>query len=214
MKQKVITYALMLVVILLSLQLFGNNAEFRNFKQQIAKFKKTELAYQEEVNKEGDRIIEQEQIILSQSDAIEQGLLEIGRLKRVNSQVHVVTNTIIDTIIVSHVDTVVQVINGNSYLKLPQSYSFNDEFINLNAKINEIGLNIDNITIFNESTITVGYKRIGFLKPLSPVIQIKNTNPYMLTQSVSNVVIEEKTDLLHDKRAWGVVGLFLGILIK
>ena len=214
MKQKVIAYVLMLVVILLTLQLFGNNAEFKQFKEQIARFKKSELAYQETINKEGDRVIEQEQIILSQSDAIQQGLLEIDKLKRVNSQVHVITETVIDTIMVTHTDTVVEVIDGYSYLKLPQSYSFSDEFLILNAEVNEIGLNIDNISIFNESTITVGYKRGGFLKPLSPVIQIKNTNPYMQTHSVSNVVIEEKTDLLHDKRAWGAVGFVIGILIK
>tara|TARA_R110002020_G_scaffold25831_3_gene83586 strand:+ start:486 stop:1100 length:615 start_codon:yes stop_codon:yes gene_type:complete len=204
----------MFVVIILSLQLLGNNTEFNDFKQQIARFKKSELVYQEEIDKKGDIVIEQEQIILSQSDAIKQGLLEVNRLKRISSQVRIVTETVIDTIIVSHTDTVIQVINGDSYLKLPQSYSFNDEFLILNATISDVGLSIDNISIFNDNTVTVGYKRNGFLKPLSPVIQIKNTNPYMLTQSVSNVVIEEKTDLLHDKRAWGAVGFVIGILIK
>ena len=173
-----------------------------------------ELAYEETISENGNRIVEQEQVILSQSDAIEQGLLEIDKLKRVNNQVHIITNTIIDTIIVAHVDTVVRIIEGESYLKLPQSYAFADNFVNFNAEISSIGLSVDNISIFNESTITIGHKRQGLFKPLLPVVRIENTNPYMNTIQVRNVVIEEKTDLLHDKRAWGVVGLFLGILIK
>ena len=125
-----------------------------------------------------------------------------------------VTNTIIDTLLISHVDTVVQVINGDSYLKLPQDYSFTNEFVNFNANINNVGLTVDNISIFNESTITIGHKKQGLFKPLLPVVEIKNTNPYMNTHQVHNVVVKEKPSLLHDKRAWGAVGLFLGLIIK
>tara|TARA_R110000744_G_scaffold213660_3_gene332534 strand:- start:1118 stop:1660 length:543 start_codon:yes stop_codon:yes gene_type:complete len=180
----------------------------------MSKFAKSELQYVEELDKNGNMIIEQEQLILTQKDAIEQGLLEIEGLKKVNSQVIVVTNTIVDTIIVSHTDTVISIIDGESYLKLPQKYSFSDDFVGFKAEVNTIGLRVDNISILNESTITIGYEREGLFKPLKPIVKIKNTNPYMITSSVSNVVIEEKTDLLHDKRAWGVVGFVLGILIK
>jgi len=214
MKSKAITYILFAVILFLSFTIFGNNAKFDNFKSQISRFQKSELAYQEDVDEKGNRLIEQEQVILSQSDAIEQGLLEIGRLKRVNSQVHIVTETVIDTILISHTDTVISVIDGNAYLKLPQTYSFSDEFLNFDAKVNSIGLSVDRIAIFNESTITVGYKKQGLFKPLLPVVEIKNTNPYMNAISVNNVVIAKETNLLHDKRAWGVVGFVLGILIN
>jgi hypothetical protein len=214
MKQKVITYALMLIVILLSIQLFGNNRDFKKFKQQIARFEKSELLYQEEINEKGERIIEQQQVILTQSDAIEQGLLEIDRLKRVNSQVHIVTNTVIDTILISHVDTVVQLINGNSYLKLPQDYSFSDEFLNFSANVNTHGLSVDNISVFNEGTITIGYKRQGLFKPMIPVVEVKNTNPYMKTSQVRNVVIEPEYRWYDDKKVWGAFGLLIGLTLK
>ena len=93
-----------------------------------------EQAYLEEIDKNGNRLVEQEQIIMTQEQAILSGLLEIEKLKEVSSQVSVVTNTIIDTIVVSHVDTVIQEINGSSYLKLPQQYTFADEYLNFKAK--------------------------------------------------------------------------------
>ena len=166
------------------------------------------------IDENGNKLVHQEQIIMSQEQAISSGLLEIEELKKVSSQVSVVTNSIIDTIIVSLVDTVVQEINGNSYLKLPQQYVFADEYLNFKAEINKVGLSIDNITIFNETTITIGKERQGLFRPLKPVVKIKNTNTYMNTLEVRNIVIENKPDLLHDKRAWGVVGILIGLALN
>jgi len=214
MINKVITYALMLVVVLLSIQIFSDRSEFKSFKTQIARFKKSELEYQEVIDKNGDKIIEQGQVILTQKDAIQQGLLKVDKLKRVNSQTRVITEVVLDTIIITHVDTMLKFMDGDSYLRLPQQYRFNDEFMSLEAKIDEVGLSLDNISIQNENIITIGYKRYGLFKPLTPIVEVRNTNPYIVTQSVSNVVIEKKVDILHDKKTWGFAGFLLGILIK
>jgi len=214
MTNRIITLALGVVVILLSIQIFNDRSDFKSFKSQIARFKKSELEYQEVIDKNGDKIIEQQQIILTQKDAIEQGLLQVEKLKRVNSQTRVVTEVVLDTIVITHVDTMLKFVDGNSYLRLPQNYRFNDEFMSLDAKIDEVGLNLDNISIQNENIITIGYKRYGLFKPLTPIVEVRNTNPYIVTQSVSNVVIEDKVDFLHDKKTWGFAGFVLGVLIK
>ena len=214
LSKKVIIWLLLILLALLCYYAIGQNSKYSNYRQQMALFDLKEQAYLETINENGERLIEQQQIIMSQDDAIASGLLEIEKLKEVNSQVSVVTNTIIDTIVVSHVDTVIQQINGNAYLKLPQQYSFNDDFMNFKAEINEVGLSVDNITIFNETTVTIGKEKQGLFKPLKPVVKIKNTNPYMNTMSVQNVVIEKKTNLIHDKRAWGVVGIFIGLALN
>lgn len=214
MTNRLITYVLAFVVILLSFKVFSDRSEFNSFKNQISRFKKSELEYQEVVDKRGDKIIEQQQVILTQKDAIQQGVLEVDKLKRVNSQTKIVTQVILDTIIITHVDTMLKFIDGNSYLKLPQSYKFNDEFMSLDATINQVGLSLDNISIENENIITIGYKRYGFLKPLTPIIEVRNSNPYIVTQNVGNVVIKEKTDILHDKKTWGMAGFVLGVLIN
>ena len=214
MTNKIITLALGVVVILLSIQIFNDRSDFKSFKSQISRFKKSELEYQEVIDKNGDKIIEQQQIILTQKDAIEQGLLQVEKLKRVNSQTRVVTEVVLDTIVITHVDTMLKFVDGNSYLRLPQNYRFNDEFMSLDAKIDEVGLNLDNISIQNENIVTIGYKRYGLFKPLTPIVEVRNTNPYIVTQSVSNVVIEDKVDFLHDKKTWGFAGFVLGVLIK
>ena len=214
MVNKVTTYVLVFVVILLSFKVFSDRSEFNSFKSQISRFEKGELEYQQIIDKNGDKIIEQEQVILTQKDAIEQGLLKVEKLKRVNSQTRVVTEVVLDTIVITHVDTMLKFMDGDSYLRLPQNYRFNDEFMSLDAKIDEVGLNLDNISIQNENIITIGYKRYGLFKPLTPIIEVKNTNPYIVTQSVSNVVIEEKVDIFHDKKTWGMAGFVLGVLIK
>ena len=214
LSKKVIIWILLILLAWLCYYAIGQNSKYSNYRQQMALFDLKEQKYLETIDENGARLIEQQQIIMSQDDAIASGLLEIEKLKEVNSQVSVVTNTIIDTIVVSHVDTVIQQINGNAYLKLPQQYSFNDDFMNFKAEINEVGLSVDNITIFNETTVTIGKEKQGLFKPLKPVVKIKNTNPYMNTMSVQNVVIEKKTNLIHDKRAWGVVGIFIGLALN
>ena len=187
--KNIMIIALLVIIMLLSFFVVGENRKFHNFQNQIAKFDLKEQAYLETIDENGNKLVHQEQIIMSQEQAISSGLLEIEELKKVSSQVSVVTNTIIDTIIVSHVDTVVQEINGNSYLKLPQQYVFADEYLNSKAEINKVGLSIDNITIFNETTITIGKERQGLFRPLKPVVKIKNTNTYMNTLEVRNIVI-------------------------
>lgn len=214
MKKKVTTYSLIIIVAILSLSLVANNSKLSNYKAQMQKFTLENQSFKEEIDKNGDLIIQQEQIILSQKDAIAQNLLDINRLKDVSSQVNVVTNTIIDTIVVSHTDTIVEYFNGGAYLKLPQKYDYESEFLNVNAVISQSGLQLNSINIQNKASITIGFKSQGLFKPKLPIVDLHNSNPYIKTQSVSNVVIEKEENFFTDKKTWGAVGIFLGLLIK
>ena len=194
--------------------IYGKQQSVNHFKSQINKFTLENLAFEEEVNKKGERIISQEQIILSQKDAIEQGLLKIDRLKKVKSQVNIVTETKIDTFIVSHTDTIVEYIDGGAFLKLPQTYNYNTEHLNFGAEVSKYGLKVNNISILNTSTITIGYKGNGLFKKSTPIVELTNSNPYVQTNSVGNVVIEEKKNLITNPKVWGGVGLLLGLIIN
>jgi hypothetical protein len=214
MKKNVTTYSLIVIVALLSISLLANNSKLSNYKSQMEKFTLENQSFKEELDNNGDIIIQQEQIILSQKDAISQNLLDINRLKEVSSQVNVVTNTIIDTIIVSHTDTIVKYFNGGAYLKLPQEYNYNSEFINVNALVSENGLQLNSINIQNKASITIGFKSQGLFKPKMPVVDLYNSNPYIKTQSVGNVIIEKEDNFFTDKKTWGAVGVFIGLIIK
>ena len=193
---------------------YSQHVSIKNYKNQLQKFRLENLEFEEEINKNGERLILQEQIILSQKDAINQGLLEIDRLKKVKSQVNVVTQTIVDTFLVNHIDTIVQYVNGDAFLKLPQTYSYNTKHLDFNATINKTGLLVNNISIGNKSTITIGYESQGIFKKPKPMITIKNDNPYIQTNDVSNIVIEEPKSLINDKKVWGGVGFLIGILLN
>ena len=194
--------------------IYGKQRSINNFKSQIQKFNLDNLAFEEELNEKGQKIVTQEQIILSQKDAIKQGLLEINRLKKVKSQVNVVTQTIVDTFVVSHTDTIVQYFEGGAFLKLPQSYTYLTNDISFGAEVTEKGLKVNNISIENSASITIGYKGNGLFRKKTPVVELVNSNPYVQTNSVSNVVIEEKPNPLTDPKIWGGVGFLIGLFIQ
>ena len=194
--------------------IYGKQRSINNFKSQIQKFNLDNLAFEEELNEKGQKIVTQEQIILSQKDAIKQGLLEINRLKKVKSQVNVVTQTIVDTFVVSHTDTIVQYFEGGAFLKLPQSYTYLTDDISFGAEVTEKGLKVNNISIENSASITIGYKGNGLFRKKTPVVELVNSNPYVQTNSVSNVVIEEKPNPLTDPKIWGGVGFLIGLFIQ
>lgn len=67
----------------------------------MQKFELGEQKFLTTINEKGETINEQEQLILSQKDAIAHNVLEIENLKKVQSQVIVKTNTIIDSVFYS-----------------------------------------------------------------------------------------------------------------
>tara|TARA_R110000737_G_scaffold182506_1_gene205984 strand:- start:2636 stop:3295 length:660 start_codon:yes stop_codon:yes gene_type:complete len=203
-----------IVLLLFCRVVYGNIKTLNDYKIEMRKFKLENLSFEDEINERGERIISQEQIILSQKDAIGQGLLEVNRLKKIKSQVSVVTETIIDTFIVNHTDTIVEYRNGDAFLKLPQSYLYETEHLNFGAEISKIGLKVNNISIFNTSSVTIGYKSNGLFRKKSAVVEIQNSNPYVMTNSVGNVIIKEKQNPLTDYKVWGGVGFILGLLIN
>ena len=192
---------------------YSQHRSISNYKNQLQKFQLDNQGFQEEIGKNGNTIIEQEQIILSQKDAIAHGLLEIDRLKKVQSQVNIITTTIIDTVLVSHTDTVVEYINGDAFLKLPHVYNYNTEFLSFNALIKKDGFTLNNLKLDNKTTISVGFKGQGLFKPDLAVVELKHSNPYIKTVGVTNVVVEEKNPL-NDKRLWGGLGFLLGLIVK
>ena len=83
MKKKVIyrlSFVLsLLIIVLLVWNGCSKRAELSALREQLSKFNIGEQAYIEQVNEQGNKIAEQEQIILSQKDAIQNNLLVIKR---------------------------------------------------------------------------------------------------------------------------------------
>jgi hypothetical protein len=206
--------AIIFLALLFSCIIYGKQANINSYKKAVSQLQFENLKFQEEVDENGLKIISQEQIILSQKDAIEHNLLDIEGLKRVSSQVKVVTNTVIDTILITNVDTVIQYIEGDAYLKLPKKYDISSDFIEINAIVDVNGLQLNALKLKNKTTVSVGFKGQGLFKPDLAIVELKHSNPYVVTTEVTNVVIEKDKKLLNDKKVWLGFGLILGLIIK
>jgi hypothetical protein len=60
-----------IVLLLFCRVVYGNIKTLNDYKIEMRKFKLENLSFEDEINERGERIISQDQIILSQKDAIE-----------------------------------------------------------------------------------------------------------------------------------------------
>ena len=209
---KILLVCLTLVFILVS-QLLSTNAKLNDFKKQVIKFKDGEQYFIQKLNDNGERIAEQDQIILSQKDAIANNLLVIEDLKKVKSQVTIKTITKIDSIFVPIIDTVDFDSQGLAFLKLPTKFGIEEEWYSLYSTINNKGMWIDSLSLYNRQTITLGLKSNGIFKSPTPTVTVKNENPFVDVNSLKNVVIKNDTRFYDKKGFWYGLGVGTGILI-
>jgi N-acetylmuramoyl-L-alanine amidase CwlA len=98
---------------------------------------------------------------------------------------------------------------------VPKGYSLKNKWYTLDGKVRKEGLLIDSLSIKNESSVTVGWKNAGFLGlRKEPMVEIKNTNPYLSVEKMSNVVVKKKKGLFQNPIFWIGVGVVGGHLIK
>ena len=214
-KNNALTICVILMVLLVW-QVFSANERMSDYKNQILKFKDGEQVFVEKLNEKGDKIAEQEQVILTQRDAIAHNLLEIGELKKIKSQVTVRTITKIDSVFVPIIDTVERVVfdtTGMALLKLPTKFGLKDERYSLFSTVNSDGMWIDSLSLYNRQTITLGMKSNGFFKAPTPTVLVKNENPYVNVNSLRNVVIKNDMRFYDKKGFWYGLGVGTGILI-
>tara|TARA_B100000497_G_C7683105_1_gene413493 strand:- start:1687 stop:2364 length:678 start_codon:yes stop_codon:yes gene_type:complete len=215
LKNNALTICIIILFILIW-QLFSANERLRDYKSQVVKFKDGEQVFVEKLNENGEKIAEQEQVILSQRDAIALNLLVIEDLKKVKSQVTVRTITKIDSIYVPIIDTIERVsfdATGLPFLKLPTKFGVEDEWYSIYSTINTKGMWIDSLSLYNRQTITLGMKSNGFFKAPTPSVLVKNENPYVNVSSLKNIVIKNDTRFYDKKGFWYGLGVGTGILI-
>jgi hypothetical protein len=205
-----------ILLLLLVWQVFSSNSQLSEFKNQIIKFKDGEQVFVEKLNKSGEKIAEQDQIILSQKDAIAYNLLEIDGLKKIKSQVTIRTVTKIDSVFIPIIDSVDRIVydtTGMALLKLPTKFGLQDEWYSLYSTVNSKGMWIDSLSLYNRQTITLGMRSNGLFKSPTPTVMVKNENPYVDINSLKNVVIKNETRFYDRKRFWFGVGIGAGILL-
>ena len=215
MKKKVIyrlSFVLsLLIIVLLVWNGCSKRAELSALREQLSKFNIGEQAYIEQVNEQGNKIAEQEQIILSQKDAIQNNLLVIKDLKDVQSQVRIRNIIKIDSILVPYTDTDTLYLH-DSIPFIPRKFNLSNEFYSFNGKTQRNSVLLDSVTFTSGLDITIGRKKMGLFKSPKPIVEVEYTNPYISTTSINNVIIKDEPKWYEKKGLWFGVGIGVGIV--
>jgi hypothetical protein len=230
MKQRLIIIGL-IIVILLS---FWKGCQFKrdrdNLLNQVSQYQIAEKSFKVKILKDSSTIATQSQTILTIDEALRLGILKLdGEIKKAQSQVRYVQKIKIDSVLVpySNVDTSIWTLKktdnceekydsllANSVI-VPRDFSAEKKWFSINGKIKKDGVLVDSLKLENESSVTIGYKRSGFLwLKKEPIVEVKNTNPYLQVTKMNNVIIKKNKRLLDSPILWLGLGVIGGIFLN
>jgi hypothetical protein len=236
MKQihKIVNIVLAIVIIILCIKGCDIQKDRDNLLTQMATYQLNEKAFKTKILKDSSTMATQTQTILTQEEATKLGLLKLeGEIKKVQSQVRETQTIKINSVEVpfipnGYADTtewVKRLHNGDTSKSVcdsfiansvivPNNFALDDKWYSINGKVQKKGLLIDSLKINNESSVTIGYRNTGFLNlKKEPIVEIKNTNPYLSVTKMNNVVVKDKFSILHSKLFWFAVGIAGGIYL-
>jgi hypothetical protein len=200
---------LLAMAILLLLKSCSVILENNKLKQQVAVMKSENQAFSEEITKDGQRMAEQEQLIVTQKQAINAGLIKIKNLKKIKSQVRVETITQVDSFFVAfeRKDT----LSADSSSSKKFSYQDPKDWFTLAGMVTKQGVGISEMSVRNKYHITIADKKVGFFKAPKPSVILINENPYTTTEKMNNLVIENKSPFYKRPWFWAAIGIGTGI---
>lgn len=172
-------------------------------------------SFKTEIKKNNEKLTSQDQIILTQKQAIDNGLIEIKKLKNIKSKVRIVTKTKIDTVFIPYTKTVVDTTlldNGFDY-KNYFDYAEPKGWYSLSGFASNLGIGIDSLRIKNDYSIYIADKKLNMFGKSKPEVILLNKNPYTETIQMNNVVIKVYTPFYQKNGFWAGVGFLGGFLL-
>ena len=210
-KYKLIMILNIVVIFLLFRGFFNANQKLSEYKNAIQKFDLKEQVYIEQIKENGSKIIEQEQVFLNEKDAIKNNLLSVKNdLKRVKNQIKYIAKIEIDSFFIPFDN------QNNAYIdsvKIKKTFSLVDEFYKINGYVKNDGVLINKIEFHNDLTITIANKKNGLFKKSIPIIQVENSNPYIVNQSLKNITIKNDLKWYEKKSNYLIVGISTGLVL-
>jgi len=152
--------------------------------------------------KDSMTIVTQKQLLVTKDDALAKAIAKSEQLKDLKSQVIYKTSTVIKNVYVPYIDTTKKffvylhdTVNGKDFprvcLPLPAALEEENKNLYFRAHIDTIGLSIDSLSIPDSVSITIGDTKDLFKK--QSVVRVVHSNPYILTNSMQNVVVDDKS---------------------
>ena len=190
-----------------------NEHSIKRLKANIGSLGLENQSFVTEKNKDKVLISSQAQIILTQREAIDNGAIELDRIKKLKSKVRFVTNTTIDTIFVPSEEVLVVNDNGVKERTFKFNYEDPNKWFTLKGFYNFKGLGIDNFTVKNDYTIYIADTKLNLFRKSVPEVILVNKNPYTETIEMNNIVITFDKPFYKQNVFWLGVGVVGGILI-
>jgi len=238
MVEKIKTVAIVALAVLLIIFLnkgCNDKKAHDNLLEQISHYKLGEQAFKVKHNADSSTIATQQQTILTEREAKRLGLVKYeGEIKKLKAQIIQSQQIKYGTIAVpftpnGYADTtgwykklqsgdtskaICDSLKANSVV-VPKAFSKHDKWFNIDGKVVKEGVNIESIVIPNESTVSIGWKKAGFLHLKKvPIVEVKNTNPYMDVTKMSNIIIDPKKGLFQKNGFWIGVGAAIVVILK
>ena len=232
---RLIIIILTVIIVLLFFKGCELKKDYDNLLDNSTNYTTFENKFEKKTLNDSSTMATQNQMLLSQIEALKLGVLKLnGEIKIVKSQVSEKQEIKIDSFFVPFIPThyadtslwMARIKKGdssrylidsliNNSVIVPQPFKMEEKWFKMYGKVQKKGLLLDSFLLTNESTITLGYKKSGFLNlKKEAVVEVNNTNPYVDVRKLKNVVIKEKKSILQSKLFWFGVGLVGGVVLK
>jgi hypothetical protein len=235
MKSRILNIILIIIIIILFWKGCEYSKEKKQLVSQISNYELVQKGFETKMLKDSTTIATQSQTILTQEDAIKLGVIKLNdKIKKATSQVTETQVIKVDSVFMpfiprGYMDTlewiskfkngdkskeVIDSLIANSII-VPQIFSTKSKWFRIYGKVKKNGVLMDSIRLVNESSVTIGYKKKGFLNLKNePIVEIKNTNPFLGVTKMDNVVIKEKKTILQSKLFWLGIGILGGLFVN
>ena len=216
-KKKLYRILLMISLLFLVVSMLDScekEVQNENLLKNIASLDIESQRFKTEIKKNGDKINSQNQIILTQKQAIDNGLIEIDGLKRIKSKVSVVTNTKIDTIFIPYNRVVVDS-SSSKPIEYRNYFDYQEPkgWYSLSGYSSELGITLDSLNVKNDFSIYIADKKVNLFGKSNPEVLLLNKNPYTETIQMQNVVITIYKPFYNKNSFWAGVGFIGGVLL-
>lgn len=225
--KNILIAALLIIAALFFFRSCNADREMNNLISQLSEYKLKEKSFETKRLADSSTITTQTQTILSQSEAIKLGMIELNdKMKKVQAQVKQKSEVVVVEKQVPYIpdgwaDTtgLVKDEQGNIIRKdsiaVPQKFKLDEKWFSVEGYIRKSGMLIDSLKIPNKTTMTIGYRKTGFLNiNKEAVVQIKNDNPYIQITGMDNVVIKNKRPFWKSPVFTILVGVAVGYSLK
>ena len=186
----------------------------KNLLRNIESLDITNQKFKTELNKNKEKLTSQNQIILTQQQAIDNGLIEIKKLKKIKSKVRLVTNTKIDTVFIPYNRVVVDS-SSTEPIQFRNYFDYQEPkgWYSLSGYASQLGIGIDSLRVKNDYSIYIADKKLNIFGKSNPEVILLNKNPYTETIQMQNVIIKVYTPFYKKNTFWAGVGFVGGYLL-